>query len=176
MASIHEATGDACVVAFHAGNLMNVSKNIRAVYRDAEIIICADDDHTNPGNPGLEKAREAAISIGGFFAVPEFGDTRVNDYTDFNDLYLARGIEFVRACVEQNRINPGVIEKEKTDLCQQNRMAAGSLTPNQFFPLTGPQIPFPVEFLPPLMRDAVRETFLEYTKVPTALACSTVLG
>ena len=41
--------------------------------------------------------------------------------------------------------------------------------------ITKPQTPFPIESLPPMIREAVSET-LDYTQVPTGLACSTALG
>ncbi len=51
MASIHAATGKACVVAFNAGNLQDVCSQIRSSYPDNEIVVCADDDHLTKGNP-----------------------------------------------------------------------------------------------------------------------------
>lgn len=43
-ASIHEATGSPVVVAFNAGNLKPVAVAIRAKYKDAIIVIAADND------------------------------------------------------------------------------------------------------------------------------------
>lgn len=54
MASIHEATGLPCVVAFNAGNLSAVAEKVRERRPDADIIIAGDDDHKTPRNPGAE--------------------------------------------------------------------------------------------------------------------------
>jgi len=47
------------VIAFHAGNLAPVALAVRTRYPNARIIVCADDDHHTPGNPGLTQAQEA---------------------------------------------------------------------------------------------------------------------
>lgn len=72
-ASIYEATGFAVAVAFDAGNLLPVAKAMRRKFPDLKIILCADDDFETNKNPGLTKATEAAVAIGGFLAVPDFG-------------------------------------------------------------------------------------------------------
>ena len=83
-ASLHEATDDATVVAFDAGNLKPVAESIRNEYPDVEIIVCADNDDKTPGNPGVTKAKEAAFAIKGKCAVPGISG-------DFNDLATSRG-------------------------------------------------------------------------------------
>lgn len=75
-ASLHQATGHAVVIAFDAGNLKPVAEVIRAKCPDYKIIICADDDHTTEGNPGLTKATEAARAVGGLLAVPVFSEVQ----------------------------------------------------------------------------------------------------
>lgn len=70
-ASVHEATGHAVAVAFDAGNLLPVAQAVREKFRDAEIILAADNDLQTPGNPGLTRAREAAAAVGGFVALAE---------------------------------------------------------------------------------------------------------
>ncbi len=72
-ASLHEATGLTVIIAFDAGNLLPVAKAVRAKLPDKTLILCADDDHATPGNPGLTKATEAARAVGGMVAVPDFG-------------------------------------------------------------------------------------------------------
>ena len=71
-ASIHEATGYAVAITFNAGNLSPVAKAIRAKFPVMCLILCADDDASTEGNPGLTKAREAARSVGGLLAIPDF--------------------------------------------------------------------------------------------------------
>jgi phage/plasmid primase-like uncharacterized protein len=94
-ASIHEATAHAVVVAFDAGNLEPAARAIRAQYAAAKLILCADDDYRTAGNPGIARATEAALAVGGLVAVPEFGNDRPADETDFNDLYRLWGHEAV---------------------------------------------------------------------------------
>ncbi len=100
-ASAHEATGHAVAVAFDAGNLMPVAKALRAKYPSAKIVLLADDDHRRLGNPGMTKARQAAMAVDGAVAVPEFGDSRPDDATDFNDLAQLAGADAVRRCIEK---------------------------------------------------------------------------
>jgi putative DNA primase/helicase len=86
-ASIHEATGYAVAVAFNAGNMVAVARTMRSKFPNLRLILCADDDTGTPGNPGLVKAREAAQAVGGSLAVPDFGNSRPEGATDFNDLH-----------------------------------------------------------------------------------------
>jgi putative DNA primase/helicase len=99
-ASIHEATGHAVVVAFDAGNLLSVARNIRSRCPDFKIIIAADDDHATEGNPGLTKATEAVQTINGLLAIPSFPSSRGPKDTDFNDLARVSGPDAVRSCLE----------------------------------------------------------------------------
>ena len=66
-ATIYEATGIACVVAFDAGNLLPVAKALELSLSGVGFIICADDDWKRlnpqtgePENIGMLKAREVA--------------------------------------------------------------------------------------------------------------------
>lgn len=86
-ASIHEATGKAVAVAFDAGNLDPVARVLRGKFPCAVITICADNDASTPGNPGLTKATAAARAVGGYVAIPPHG------YNDFNDAALAEVAE-----------------------------------------------------------------------------------
>lgn len=99
-ASIHEATGQAVAVAFNAGNLEPVALALRAKYPSLKIIIAADDDHLTDGNPGMTKARAAALAVGGYLIKPEFGPDRPDKATDFNDLHQLAGADAVRACMD----------------------------------------------------------------------------
>lgn len=104
-ATIHQATGHAVAAAFNAGNLKPVCEALREKFPDARLIVCADDDHTTEGNPGLTKATEAARAVGGLLAVPEFGDDRPDGATDFNDL---RDPEAVRRAIDSAK-PPGTV-------------------------------------------------------------------
>lgn len=100
-ATIHESTGFSVVVAFNAGNLLDVARAVRSRYPAARLIVCADDDAATQGNPGLVKAREAAVTIGADLAVPDFGTSPRDDLTDFNDLHRLLGAGAVRACIDR---------------------------------------------------------------------------
>ena len=99
-ASIHEATGDAVAVAFNAGNLEAVAAALHSKYPDLQLIVAADDDYLTEGNPGMTNAMNAALAVGGFMAVPEFGPDRPDRATDFNDLHQTAGLDAVRRCIE----------------------------------------------------------------------------
>jgi len=45
-------------------NLEAVAVALRAKYAALKIIIAADDDHLTDGNPGLSKAKAAALAVG----------------------------------------------------------------------------------------------------------------
>jgi len=85
-ATIHEATGCGVVVAFNAGNLKPVALTLREKHPNQKFIIAADNDHKTPGNPGITKAKEAAIAANMEFTYPEF-PLGVSG-SDFNDISL----------------------------------------------------------------------------------------
>jgi len=97
--TIYEATECAVIVAFDAGNLQPVAEVLRKKYPHKRLIVCADDDHKTPSNPGIAKATEAALAIGGLLATPSFGDNRPADATDFNDLFQHKGLDAVCECL-----------------------------------------------------------------------------
>jgi len=70
-ATVHEATGCPVAVAFDAGNLLPVAQALRGLYPAVRIAIAADNDAATPGNPGVTKAREAALAVGGVVVVPD---------------------------------------------------------------------------------------------------------
>ena len=53
------------------------------------------------GNPGLTKAREAALEIGAGLAVPDFGESRGSRETDFNDLHQVKGLDALKQLLIQ---------------------------------------------------------------------------
>lgn len=95
-ASIREITSFTVLVAFDAGNLCKVSEILRAEHPEVLIIFCADDD---PTGTGQRKATEAAQAVGGIVTIPEFGESRPDRATDFNDMALLAGTEAVRRVI-----------------------------------------------------------------------------
>lgn len=100
-ASLYEATGLAVAVAFNANNIGPVVAALRARYRMANILVCADDDATQKcqqpacrkpiwlgdgptcshcgephkaGNAGVSNASAAAMEVGGAWIAPRFAD------------------------------------------------------------------------------------------------------
>ena len=126
-------------------------------------------------NPGLSKAKEAAIEFGGALAVPDFGESRGSNDTDFNDLHKLKGALAVRIGIELNRLNPHNLVKQKDLVLLATLVSNWEADPEPVIPITKPQTPFPIESLPPMIREAVIET-LDYTQVPVGLACSSALG
>lgn len=75
-ASLHEDSGQRVVVAFDAGNLLPVAKNIKELSPDTEIILCGDNDLSGIGQ---SKAREAALAISGRVLIPSVPGADWND-------------------------------------------------------------------------------------------------
>ena len=95
-ASIHAATGHAVAVAFNAGNLQAVAQALHRKYPSLPILVAADDDWQTEGNPGITKARQAAMAVGGQMVAPLFTCQRPAKATDFNDLHQLQGLAAVR--------------------------------------------------------------------------------
>lgn len=90
-ATLHELTDLTVIVSFGCHNLRPVAKVVQAAWPNSKIIICADDDHNVPGNPGMTAAVGVAATIGSKIAIPRFPDTRGTFDSDFNDLYRLAG-------------------------------------------------------------------------------------
>jgi phage/plasmid primase-like uncharacterized protein len=95
--SIHQATGHHVICAFNAGGLKTVAKLIRQEYPDADIKICADNDHGKPQNTGIKAGLDAAREVNGVMVCPKTED----NITDFNDLHVAHGIDAVVNQIEK---------------------------------------------------------------------------
>lgn len=76
-ASLYEETGKRAIVAFDAGNLLSVAKNIRGLAPDAEIILCGDHDLSGVGQ---RAANEAALAVDGKVLIPPVAGMDWNDY------------------------------------------------------------------------------------------------
>lgn len=85
-------------VALDAGNLLPVAQLLRELHPEGRLLICADDDHRTPGNPGREKAYKAARSVpDAHYTWPYFRPAmRAPKDTDFNDLHLREGLHAVQ--------------------------------------------------------------------------------
>lgn len=125
-ASIHEATGQAVLVAFDSGNLEPVAKSLRKLYPNAALIVAADDDHQTEGNPGRAAAAGASKAVHGIVVAPMFPPDRPDKATDFNDLHQLAGgglvavkvcfagaIEYIADCASDTRAG-GQIDADST--------------------------------------------------------------
>lgn len=93
--SVHHTTGAPVVVAFTAGNLLDVAVEMRTKYPTARIILAADNDRWGASlNPGVHHAREAAGAANAHLAIPDFSDLDGRP-SDFNDLHLREGSDAV---------------------------------------------------------------------------------
>lgn len=95
-ASIHEATGWPVCVTFTAGNVRRVACDVRERFPRARLVIAGDDDRATEGNPGREKATEAARLVNGIAVFPTFDGP---EGTDWNDYAAAHGLEAVRRAI-----------------------------------------------------------------------------
>lgn len=96
-ASIHLATQIPVIVAFNAGNLKAVADKMQAALPSTKFAIAADNDaftkrrDGTPYNPGIEAAEATGLP----FAYPTFADSD-GEPTDFNDLHVREGLNYVR--------------------------------------------------------------------------------
>ncbi|SDG72190.1 AAA family ATPase [Propionivibrio dicarboxylicus] len=95
--SASTATGKPGIAALSSGNLPTVAKTMRECYSQAAIVILADLVKTT-GEPDPH-AIEAARSVGGKLAIPDFGTDRDPDMTDMNDLFILGGADAVISAV-----------------------------------------------------------------------------
>jgi putative DNA primase/helicase len=130
--------------------------------------MCADDDVCTPGNPGRTLAQEAAHLVGGWLAVPDFGESRPEDATDFNDLHRLRGLSAVLTTLNGATApssQPSGDATPLSDVCTE------WADPEPLTSLIDGQ-PYPTDVLPLLLRNAVLEA-QAFVQAPAALvACS----
>lgn len=74
--SVHEATGCPVIIAFDAGNLRRVAKEIRQRHHSATIVIAGDNDESGTGQKASENA---AKEVGGYFKWPKVSGKDWND-------------------------------------------------------------------------------------------------
>ena len=104
--SASEATGHPAIAALSSGNLPAVAKAMRERYPAAALVILADLVKAT-GEPDPH-AIEAARSVGGKLAIPDFGTDRDPDMTDFNDMAHSCGAEAVARAIANASAPEGV--------------------------------------------------------------------
>ena len=138
-------------VAFDAGNLQPVGIELTNRYPGTQLLFCADDDQVTEGNPGLTKAKRAADAVSGLVAVPSF--PAGTSGTDFNDLHQACGADAVRDAIDTALAWP-VPEPISAALERQR---------------------YPIEALPPVLRDAVEEV-QSFVQAPLSMIATSAFG
>jgi phage/plasmid primase-like uncharacterized protein len=107
--SIHQATGYSVLVAFDAGNLLTVAKQLCKKVDASEIIIAGDNDSwklaAGKRDIGGEKAKKAAAAIVAKFVVPTFKTPNGKQTTDFNDLHRIEGLERVKTQIDNAKFS-----------------------------------------------------------------------
>lgn len=92
-ATLRQSHNTTTIIAFTANNLVTVAQAVRHERPAADITIAADNDLWTEGNPGLTKARLAAVSIQGKIIYPDFSDMDTSSHpTDFNDYVRLGGV------------------------------------------------------------------------------------
>ncbi len=95
--SAKEDSGHPAIAALSSGNLRAVVKVMRERYPAATLVILADlVKATGAPDP---HAIEAAQSVGGLLAIPDFGTDRPDNATDFNDMAVRCGAEAVERAI-----------------------------------------------------------------------------
>ncbi len=81
------------IAAIDAGNLLPVAEVFKKKYPNKNFIIACDNDHLSPKNTGVEEGEKTAKAINAQLVIPCFLQNEQG--TDFNDLMLSHGVEFV---------------------------------------------------------------------------------
>lgn len=108
-ASLHEATGRPVAVAFDAGNLVHVVRELRTLHAALPLLVCGDDDRATQARTGRNTGRDKAASAAraGTTAEslaravwPAFPAVAADTCSDFNDLATVAGPDALRVTVE----------------------------------------------------------------------------
>lgn len=172
-ATIHETTGYPVAVAFNAGNVGAVAKAMRDKFPDLPLILCADDDTQTERNPGLRAATEAARTVGGLLALPDFGIDRPVGASDFNDMAAICGKEATASAIANAKPVAGAIHSASDDNATEDD-SSGWPDPQPMTAKTEPE-PYPVEALPDTVRAAVEEV-AGFVKAPVPMVASSALA
>lgn len=141
-ASIHQATEHAVAVAFTAGNLQPVAKDLQSKYPGVRLVVAADDDWKTDGNPGLTEAKKVSHELGISLAVPEFPRDRAFHWTDFNDLHVSSGLEAIQGCIES------ALQTKAVEISNYGDSVKSSRSQSEVMLINGAElVPVPVHWL-----------------------------
>jgi putative DNA primase/helicase len=171
--SASAATGRPGIAALSSGNLPAVAKAMRERYPAAALVILADLVKAT-GEPDPH-AIEAARSVGGKLAIPDFGAARDPGMTDMNDLHVRDGLEAVkRAIANATTLARGEPQPGDDDAPAGDSEGGGWPDPQ---PLTAKIAPeeYPLDALPDTIRAAVEEV-QAFVRAPVPLVASSALA
>jgi len=168
-----EASGHTAIAALSAGNLLAVAKAMRERY-PAAVLVMLSDLVKATGTPDPH-AIEAARTVGGVVAVPDFGTDREPDMTDFNDLAQLYGLEAVGRAIASASASARASHQE----AERNTPAGDSEgdgwpEPQPLSAKVEPE-PYPVDALPDTIRAAVEEV-AGFVKAPLPMVASSALA
>jgi putative DNA primase/helicase len=172
-ATIHEATGYPVAVAFNAGNLGAVAKTLRGKFPALSLILCGDFDKSGTGQ---KAATEAAQSVGGLVALPDFTpDELAGDKppSDFNDLAQLRGAGAVGQAIA-GASAPGKATHQAEEEAAPAGDSEGWPEPQPLAAKVEPE-PYPIDALPDTIRAAVEEV-AGFVKAPIPMVASSALA
>ena len=112
------------VAAIDAGNLLPVAEVMRRKLPDAEIIIAADNDHHEDGQPntGREAAEKAALSVAGSVSLPP-----TSNKADWNDYHQQNGLEASVLAFNESAYQPQT-ETQDNKITTRNCPTNGKIT------------------------------------------------
>lgn len=168
--SVKEANGHPAIAALSSGNLLTVAKAMRERYPEAVIVVLADlVKATGAPDP---HAIEAARTVGGKLAVPDFGTDRDPDMTDFNDMAQIFGAGDVgRTVASATTPTRGELQPEPDNAPDND---SGWPEPHPLAAKVEPE-PYPLDALPASIRAAVEEV-AGFVKAPVPMVASSALA
>ncbi len=171
--SAKEATGHPAIAALSSGNLPAVAKAMRERYPAAALVILADLVKAT-GEPDPH-AIEAARSVGGKLAIPDFGTDPDPDMKDMNDLFILGGPEAVAQAIA-NATAParGEHQPGDDDAPAGDSEGNGWPDPHPLAAKVEPE-PYPLDALPDTIRAAVEEV-AGFVKAPVPMVASSALA
>ena len=168
-----EANGCLSVAALSAGNLPAVAKIMRERYPTRPIVIGADLVKAT-GEPDPH-AIEAARSVGGKAAIPDFEGGRPEAATDFNDMAAWCGPEAVaRAIANASAPDGAEVQADEGNAPAGDSEGNGWPDPHPLAAKNEPE-PYPLDALPDTIRAAAEEV-AGFVKAPAALVASSALA
>ena len=171
--SASQATGHPAIAALSSGNLPAVAKAMRERYPAAVIVILADLVKAT-GEPDPH-AIEAARSVGGKLAIPDFEGDRPEAATDVNDMAAWCGPEAVaRAIANASAPDGAEIQADEGSAPAGDSDGNGWPDPQPMAAKIEPE-PYPLDALPLPIRAAVEEV-AGFVKAPVPMVASSALA